>query len=57
LEGLLLCLRVININPALVTNDNRRQESCIIGGDPMKLLVDVTLLLLVRNRMTPNKRT
>jgi hypothetical protein len=49
LGGLLLCLRVITINPALVTSDNPGQDSCIIGGDLTKLLADVDTLLLFIN--------
>jgi hypothetical protein len=48
LEGLLLCLRVITVNPAPITSDNPGQEGCIIVGDLTKLLADVdTLLLLI----------
>jgi hypothetical protein len=32
LGGLLHCLRVITVNPALVTNDNPEQ-GCIVRGD------------------------
>jgi hypothetical protein len=42
LGKLLLCLRVITLNPALVTSDNHGQEGCIVGGDLTKLLADVT---------------
>jgi hypothetical protein len=45
--GLLLCLRVITMNPALVTSDNPGQD-CTIGGDLTKLLADTdTLLYLI----------
>jgi hypothetical protein len=37
---LLLCHRVITVNPALVTRDNPGQEGCIVGGDMAKLLAD-----------------
>jgi hypothetical protein len=49
LGGLLLCLRVITVNPALVANDNIGQERCIVGGDQTRLLItdDDTLLLLI----------
>jgi hypothetical protein len=33
LRGLLHCLRVININPALITSDNPGQDGYIVGGD------------------------
>jgi hypothetical protein len=49
LGGLLLCLRAITINPALITSDNPGQEGCIIGGYIMKLLADVDTLLLLIN--------
>jgi hypothetical protein len=65
LGGLLLCLMVITVNPALVTSDDPRQEGCIIGGDLTKLLADIDMLLLLiscqeshqARHMTPNKRT
>ena len=48
LGGLLLCLRVVTVNPALITSDDPGQESFIIGGDLTKFSADVdTLLLLV----------
>jgi hypothetical protein len=47
LEGLLLCLRVINVNAALITNDNPRKEDCAVGGDVLKLLADTDMLLLM----------
>jgi hypothetical protein len=47
LGGLMLCLRVITVSPALVTSDNTVQEGCIIGGDLTKLLADVFILLLL----------
>jgi hypothetical protein len=40
LGKLLLCLRVITVNPALVTSDNFGQEGCILLGD-------LTLLFLI----------
>jgi hypothetical protein len=62
---LLLCLRVITVNRALVTSDNPGQEVSIIGGNLTKLLPDAdTLLLLVSCQKShkakykaPNKRT
>jgi hypothetical protein len=47
LGGLLLCLSVITVNPVLITSDNTGQEGRIIGGDLMKLLADVDMLLLL----------
>jgi hypothetical protein len=60
LGGLLLCLRVIIVNPALVNSDNPGQE----GGDMMRLLAnaDMLLILISCQKMleakytTPNKR-
>jgi hypothetical protein len=62
--GLLPCLRVITLNPALVTSNNPEQD-CTVGGDLTKLLADAdTLLLLLiscqkshqARYTTPNKR-
>jgi hypothetical protein len=60
-RGLLLCLRVITINPAIDTSDNPGQEE----GDLTKLLTDVDkqLFLISCQKLpqtqytTPNKRT
>jgi hypothetical protein len=61
LGGLLLCLRVITINPALITSDNPGQEGCIARGSLTKLLADINMLLLLiscqnsgRNRIRPD---
>jgi hypothetical protein len=56
LEGLLLCLRVITLNPALVIGDNLGQEGYIVGGDLTKLLVSCQLEQQARY-MTKNKST
>jgi hypothetical protein len=64
MEGLLLCLSVSTVNPALVTRYNAGQEGCIVGGDLTKLLADVDMLLLLiscqellqARYTTPNKR-
>jgi hypothetical protein len=64
LEGFLLCLKVITVNPALVTSGNPGQEGCIVGGNLTKLLTDVDMLLLLISSqkshparyMTPHKR-
>jgi hypothetical protein len=45
LRGLLLCLRVITVNPALVTSDNPGQEGCIVEGDLTELLTDGDTLI------------
>jgi hypothetical protein len=47
LGGLLLCLRVITINPALVTSDNPGQKGYIVGENLMKFLIDADMLLLL----------
>jgi hypothetical protein len=47
LGGLLLCLRVITINPALVASDIPGQERCVVGGNLTKLLIDADMLLLL----------
>jgi hypothetical protein len=47
LGGLLLCLRVTTVNSAHVTSDNLGQEDCIVGGDLMKFLIHVDMLLLL----------
>jgi hypothetical protein len=62
LAGLLLCLSVITVSPALVTSDNPEQEGCIVIGDLLKLLADVNTLLISCQKSqqakyaTPNKR-
>jgi hypothetical protein len=56
LGGLLLCLRIIIVNPALVTSDNPGQEGCIIGGDLMKLLADIDTLLLLISCQNPGHK-
>jgi len=45
--GLSLCLRVVTLNPALITNDDPRQERFIVGGDLTKFSADVDALLLL----------
>ena len=47
LGGLSLCLRVVTINPALITSDDPRQERFIVGGELTKFSADNALLLLV----------
>jgi hypothetical protein len=39
--GFLLCFRVIDVNPALVSSDNPGQVDYIVGGDQTKLLAGV----------------
>jgi hypothetical protein len=45
LGGLLLCLRVITVNIALVTSDNSGQVGCIVGDDLTNLLEDIDVLI------------
>jgi hypothetical protein len=47
LGGLLLCVRIITINPALITSDNPGQEGCIVGANLTNLLADGDMLLLL----------
>jgi hypothetical protein len=56
LGGLLLCLRVETVNPALITSDNPGQEGCIIGGDLTKLLADLDMLLLLISSQNPGHK-
>jgi len=44
---MLLCLRVVTVNPALITSDDPGQEGFIIGGELMKFSADVDALLLL----------
>jgi hypothetical protein len=48
----LLCLRVITINPALVSSDKPGHEGCIIGGN-LALLTDINTLLLLITCQNP----
>ena len=43
----MLCLRVVTVNPALITSDDPGQEGFIIRGELMKFSADDALLLLV----------
>jgi len=45
--GFLLCLRIVTINPALITSDDPGQEGFIIGGELTKFSADVGALLLL----------
>jgi hypothetical protein len=64
LGGLLICLRVLTVNPALITSDNSGHEGCNVRSDLIKLLADGDVLLLLiscqeshqTRHMTPNKR-
>jgi hypothetical protein len=52
----LLCLRVITVNPALVTINSPGQEDCIVRGGLAKLLADVDTLLLLISCQNPGHR-
>jgi hypothetical protein len=56
LKGLLYCLRVTTVNPALGTSDNPGQEDYIVGGDLMKLLADIDSLLLLVSCQNPGHK-
>ena len=45
LGGLSLCLRVVIVNPTLITSDDPGQELSIVGGKLMKFIADVDTLL------------
>ena len=49
----MLCLRVITVNPALITSDDPGQEGFIIGGELMKFSADVDVLLLLVSCQDP----
>jgi hypothetical protein len=56
LGGLLLCLRVINVNPALITSDNPGQEGCTVRGNLTNLLTDADTLLLLITCQNPGHK-
>jgi hypothetical protein len=59
LGRLLLSLRVITINPALITSDNSGQEGCIVRGNVMKFSLKLTCCCFwsaVRNHIRPDTR-
>ena len=43
----MLCLRVVTVNPALITSDDPGQKGFIIGGELTKFSADVNVLLLL----------
>jgi hypothetical protein len=53
---LLLCLRLITINPALATSDNPEQEGCIVGGELTKLLAEVDMSLPMISCQNPGHK-
>jgi len=56
LGGLSLCLRVITVNPALITSDDPGQERFIIGGELTKPSADVDALLLLVSCQDPGHK-
>jgi hypothetical protein len=56
LGGLLFCLRIITVNPVLVTSDNSEQEGCILGDDLTKLKEDIDMLLLLISCQNPGHK-
>jgi hypothetical protein len=53
---MLLCLRVITLNPAFTISDNPEEEGCIVGGNLMNFLTDVDMLLLVSSCQNPGHK-
>ena len=49
----MLCLRVITVNPAVITSDDPGQEGFIIGGEVTKFSADVDVLLLLVSCQDP----
>jgi hypothetical protein len=47
LGGLLLCLRVVTVNPALITSDDPGQEVFVIGGELTNFSADIEALLIL----------
>jgi len=56
LGGLSLCLRVVTVNPALITSDDLRQECFIVGGKLTKLSADIDALLLLDSCQDPGHK-
>jgi len=52
----LLCLRVVPVNPALITSDDAGQEGFIIGGKLTKFSADVDMLLLLVSCQDPGHK-
>jgi hypothetical protein len=51
----LLCLRVVTVNPAFITSDDRRQEVFIVGGELAMFIADVDALLLLFSCQDPGQ--
>jgi len=56
LGGLSLCLRVVTVNPALITSDNPTQERFIVGGKLTKFSADTDALLLLVSCRDPGHK-
>jgi hypothetical protein len=56
LGGLLLYLRVVTVNPALINNDDPGQEGFIIKGELTKFSADVDALLLLVSCRDPGQK-
>jgi hypothetical protein len=54
LGRVLLFLRAITVNSALITSDNSGQEGCTVIGVLTKLFTDVDMLLLLTNCQKPH---
>jgi len=52
----LLCLRVVTVNPALITSDDPGQEGFIIGGELTNFSADVDMLLLLVSCQDPGHK-
>jgi len=52
----LLCLRVITVNPSLITSDDPGQEGFIIGGKLTKFSADVDALLFLVSCQDPGHK-
>jgi len=56
LEGLLLCLRVVTVNLAVITSYDPGQEGFIIGGELTNFSADVGALLLLVSSQDPGHK-
>ena len=52
----MLCLRVVTVNPALITSDDPRQDRFIVGGELTKFSADVDALLLLVSCQDPGHK-
>jgi hypothetical protein len=56
MRSLLLCLKIVTVNPAFVTSDIPGQKGSIVRGDWMKLLTDIDTLLLLISCQIPGHK-